>query len=84
MSDDDLNQTIEYLLDLIDALSKENRTLLEQNKVMSKELLSLEKSGKLKKEMTLEEAIELAYTESRKNTRNTWVVYKTKKGSKFD
>jgi len=81
MREKDLNQTIDYLLDLIEALSEENKILMEQNKALSKEILSLEKGGKLKRKMTLDEALELAYKESRKNTRNTWVINKTNKGS---
>jgi hypothetical protein len=81
MTEKDLNQTIDYLLDLIEALSEENKILMEQNKALSKEILSLEKGGKLKRKMTLDEALELAYKESRKNTRNTWVINKTNKGS---
>lgn len=81
MKEKDLNQTIDYLLDLIEALSEENKILMEQNKALSKEILSLEKGGKLKRKMTLDEALELAYKESRKNTRNTWIINKTNKGS---
>lgn len=81
MTEKDLNQTIDYLLDLIEALSEENKILMEQNKALSKEILSLEKGGKLKRKMTLDEALELAYKESRKNTRNTWIINKTNKGS---
>lgn len=81
MREKDLNQTIDYLLDLIEALSEENKILMEQNKALSKEILSLEKGGKLKRKMTLDEALELAYKESRKNTRNTWIINKTNKGS---
>ena len=66
MTEKDLNQTIDYLLDLIEALSEENKILMEQNKALSKEILSLEKGGKLKRKMTLDEALELAYKESRK------------------
>ena len=62
-------------------LTRENKILMEQNKALSKEILSLEKGGKLKRKMTLDEALELAYKESRKNTRNTWVINKTNKGS---
>jgi hypothetical protein len=76
--EDDFNQTLEYLLELAETLTKENERLRQQNRQLIEKILLLEETYS-EQNITIEGELSKAHKKSIKNNQISWIVPKIAK-----